>query len=991
MGYASVRDAECQQVRIATRRNTMMVDFHTIQQQRIILKRLFSIMPHGNKKPRNKNNKKKKGRAAGHGSGPGGPAMGGHQKSDSTTTAAAAFGPLGLNDIPEWVKRDGTPKPLDQDYSSVYMRYKRATIRFQQALQSKVPGHIYGEGATKQIMDSVDYLACNEDIFVESTLMHDLKLALRVRKRVAQSMMGGGDEGHAYFNCILAYSWGKLRRKWKAQRNVPESRRQQTPTAAPSYEEDTFVNRFSVLSDDDIEEDEQDEAWFPTNEIPRPATSKPELRDITLEDIVHGDDRQAVILFFLSLDELMGHNVDQYSKLKHEFQDNQREQLPANVIAVHLMEAAAGSNFAIDQVSMLEQQLMIEYPHLNTVYKVLALLVMPACIQHVAQEVKTNSPRASDFDAQKDAVEFLGDCVEVGFRNASDPQNRGATLATDFCRCWGISIPNANVEKLAEAAKYLVAVEVPFELERAQNQAFYQRIEGIPEMPQPNSWLNFCTFLGKGRNLVNTIKLLQRLSNIIGENDGILIPAKKGWFGRPWDEQRKARNITGDMDEFLMADVLPSLIAMCSKGLLATDVPRQSEILPFFSHLRSYCDNPEKPVSFALAFGVHTLLTSVYEVQGNGDVHSLGTTAKLIWDNYMVQLETANKESETPRDKHWKYNVEQMSKIKWLLVLPPRIATESQILRAIWNPMTAGSFLLYLSYQVNLDCGTAMIDSMAQLRIVLHLYNALCQVGAMVPHSDKQLRLLDTLNDSFKGSKAIWEGSILPKRGEFAKRFLIAFGFSIKEAQRQTEEIRAGLSGGRNASSSSKTNSKATKNMTPIHPHQISKSFRRICLRDFSDVVDKYHTEKQKRDGRVHPCYAHAVRVNDTLDALVEEQDLLALNLTSVGDTLNHFIDHLFKILELKPMVDKFVREIDHEGGRRMTGSKFVYTPWEDENAERVAQVSIFAEKILGMLDFVDAPLEVPALARTTAVLQMYFSSQVDPSNILWFSPLVTE
>lgn len=866
------------------------------------------------------------------------------------------------------------------------MQYKRATNRFILALKSKVPSHIYIDGKTKYLMDSVDYLVDAQDMFIASTMMHDLKLALRVRKRVAQSIEGGGDEKHAHFNSVLAYCWGKLLHKWKAQRNEPARTREQTP-AVVSSDEDRFVNRFSVLSDDDIEEDEEDEEFFPIHENPRPSIQAPELQDITVEDLINGDERQAVILFLISVDELMGFNIEHYSKLKLAFRSYRLERYSPAIIVEQLMESAVSSNFAIAQVSMLEQQLMVDYPHLNTIYRVLALYAMPFLMEEVAKEVKACAARASEFDAQKDAIAFVGDCLEAGFRSESDPENRSSTLAADFCSYWGMTTPSATLEEVQKSVQFLVMVEAPLVKQKAEAPEFFQQIEGIPESQKPSSWLRAFSSLGRGRNLVHTIRLLQALSNVIGTNNGILPPAKAGWFGRRWDEQgNMAQTIAGDMDDFLMVDVLPVLIAMCSKGVLAADLPLQEELLPFFVHLRSFCSNVAKPVSLALAFGIHTLLVSVFEVQGNGDVDLLGSTAKKIFDNYMDQLEAVSINNETPRSRHWTHNLEQMNKIRWLVV-SPRKATAPQVMRAVWNPMTAGCFLLYTSYFLNLDCGTTMIDSFAQLRIVLHLYNALRQVGVI----KEQLLFLETLHDKFRTCKAIWEGSALPKKGVFAKRFLISFGTSVKEAQRKSEQIKMGLKGGQHASPSQQLSSgSAIKKMTPINPHEISKSFRRICLRDFSDVVDNYHTERHGKDARANVNYEQAVRANDTLDAMEDEQDLLALNLTKVGETLNQFIDFLFKVLEWKPIIDKIVREMDHTGGRRMTGAKYSYTPWEDENMERQAQAWMFAERILGALDFMDTPWEVQSLVRTGAALQTFFS-RIDPTNVLWYTPLVEE
>lgn len=54
-------------------------------------------------------------------------------------------------------------------------------------------------------------------------------------------------------------------------------------------------------------------------------------------------------------------------------------------------------------------------------------------------------------------------------------------------------------------------------------------------------------------------------------------------------------------------------------------------------------------------------------------------------------------------------------------------------MRSTWNPYCAGTFLSYVAYYANLEGGASLVDSIAQLRMTLHLFNALQQVGAIRP------------------------------------------------------------------------------------------------------------------------------------------------------------------------------------------------------------------------------------------------------------------
>lgn len=105
--------------------------------------------------------------------------------------------------------------------------------------------------------------------------------------------------------------------------------------------------------------------------------------------------------------------------------------------------------------------------------------------------------------------------------------------------------------------------------------------------------------------------------------------------------------------------------------------------------------------------------------------------------------------------------------------------------RAFWNPCCGGMLLSFVCYQINLDAGAFMIDSFAQLRMVLHLYNALQQrnlISGTIP-------LLTSLDKFFVGVRAIWEGD-KPKRDNLVKRFWLAYGTRADVVRRLHEDCR---------------------------------------------------------------------------------------------------------------------------------------------------------------------------------------------------------
>lgn len=156
--------------------------------------------------------------------------------------------------------------------------------------------------------------------------------------------------------------------------------------------------------------------------------------------------------------------------------------------------------------------------------------------------------------------------------------------------------------------------------------------------------------------------------------------------------------------------------------------------------------------------------------------------------------------------------------------------------RSMWNPLVGGMFLTYIIFYANLEGGAAMIDSMAQLRIVLHLYHALKQNCLL---ARGRIPVLDTIYSYFEDSKAIWEGS-KPQSGEFMVCWWLAYGMKAHVARELGKKSRD-MPVPQLISSPSISQFRSRDKMrrlTPITAEHLSKSFRRVSLGDFSDVVD---------------------------------------------------------------------------------------------------------------------------------------------------------
>jgi hypothetical protein len=940
-------------------------------------------MPQGNKKAARSSNKKKKGKL-GHGAGSKTEPKRaiGSSKKQPTKFSQAVLDNANWSEYINQQQEDSGAEPRNpREYQSIYYRYKDATKRVKERLRSMVPDDVFRDESVQCLVDAVDYLEANNITIIPLSLMNDLKLAIRVRQRVATSKYQGGDAGHSYFLSALLYCFAVLRQLTP----LPKGRREQV-RRSEQQEAECDENRFAAFSVHENDEEDDKEEDLPSGPVPKPVLPQ-EPTQLTLEELMAGSDREAAILFLITLDDIMGHNVLMYSTLKKAWARYTSEDYPPSVIIEDLLEASTAANMGIQYVQYLEQSLALDYPHMNTIYRLLSVLVFPELTAKLTEEITKLSPVGSEFK-EIDAKMFLGDCLERGVRNDSDPVMKN--LASDFCAKWQIA-PETVERVYIKGIHDLVAFELPVGNMRQLNLPIIEEFRQKGLAVEEGSWLSQFTFIGTAdRSILMTTKHLQSLSNVIRERSGHLI-VKQGFFGKRWDETKTgmAKRIMQDMDELMMGEILPVLINLCD-GPLLQSLPLEDELLPMFTLLRDYVKDPKMPVSWALAFSVHTLATSIFEVQGGNDVHNIAEEAETCFDLYFEQLSIAAKQYEgRAQPKHWAENVKRIQVLKCLVAPPTLQPSREQTIRAFWNPLCAGNLLGYIVYFSNLQEGSWMVDNFSQLRMVLHLYNALKEVGLSPADSHGVLALLDR---NFQNSKAIWEGP-KPTRGNFVLQWWIAFGTEVKEARRLSNEAAARFSKARgtpNKASRSRLLETARR-MTPIEPGKLSKSFRRIVNRDFTDVVDTYHKDIERQ--KSYPLYDHVVRCNDTLDAIEEDQPYLAMNMTALGAHLNSFIDKFFDHY-WKKEVQMIVRATPDSMryGRRADGRSIGRQSWEstDSNLERLAMVSIFAQEILGRLDFADLSRPDPVIVQPLAAMTLFFE-KLPAYLIMYFTPITED
>jgi hypothetical protein len=253
---------------------------------------------------------------------------------------------------------------------------------------------------------------------------------------------------------------------------------------------------------------------------------------------------------------------------------------------------------------------------------------------------------------------------------------------------------------------------------------------------------------------------------------------------------------------------------------------------------------------------------------------ALAEASCAAFKNYIHQLKWLADESSTTTTTVlpplWEKHMHELLKLR-LLVGSPARHTEAQEMLFAWNPLCAGTQLFCVSYFGSMLRGSRVIDCGAQLRATLHLYNALIQAGAI---KRDQLELLDWIFDTCLGSKVVWEGP-LPARGHFQMRWLLVQGVKANIARNFQDALL------------SPKNIELDRNKTPFAFDRLSRSFRRICLRDYSITGNAHSDARSRRVGSKFVTISEFTAcVEDTMDAMKDDQRLLSTNIATLGSRL---------------------------------------------------------------------------------------------------------
>ena len=240
-------------------------------------------------------------------------------------------------EVPDFSKNAASRRisnSASQKYCTVYVAYKLSTKRFMDYMRNNVPDEIANIKTVNYLLLAVDWMKNNNHV-MDPMILKDLKRCIRGRHRVAESVFGGGDDGHRHFLCLLVYCYSVLR---------------SLPAGEIIDEGGEDSNRFAAFDMELEEEDEEDEDtdMFPVS-VPRP-----ELMDdaLTVKDLLESDDRNDAILFMLTLDELMGLVAVQYRVLVQNMSNGNRRDISDTAMVENLLDATIAANFALQSVQV---------------------------------------------------------------------------------------------------------------------------------------------------------------------------------------------------------------------------------------------------------------------------------------------------------------------------------------------------------------------------------------------------------------------------------------------------------------------------------------------------------------------------------------------------------------------------------------------------------------------------------------------------------------
>ncbi len=866
---------------------------------------------------------------------------GGKRKAKATGAAAAA-NPFATSETN--AQKNDTNLP----FQSIYHVYKAATTRFKEQLANLIPANTFNLDFVKSFLDAADYIKDN-DIPIDDSILRNLRLAISVRKKYSQNLEDGGDEGHSYFLLVLNYCL-QILRQCKVVSQAKHSNSKKDDDDDINNNSDDICNRFDALSmlEDDEDGDSEEEDGDITSDRPEPPS-----KEYSYDDLMHFPDRAKCLLFF----DTMAFYAHDYSRLLKNLKETMRMEAegeyPTECVPIELMCQGICANLMIRNIQELENELYVECPALkDSPYRVLVCSFMSPFVNMISASVQTSSPRANQWNDDF-AFAFLADVVEAVFRCK---QKQIVGIADRFSQRWKM----ANGDKIVWLAVVTARMVMknagtkaesgpsPWKLDESSDHVLEEFPKWLREDHEDKLWES----INGDNSILNTMKLLDGFgSNLCpfekDDSDEFVTILAKIWNGNVWTDSNPASSIRGDLDATLLSLLMH--FTQSKWRVDGGDFPMQKQMLPLVHLFRKGGDFRPKP-SFALIFALHAMMMSIFELQGDGDIFRIRDLSKMSFDRFMLQAGEHLK-SDIPCSSKRETCLKVITSTKEVIKKSddadfaktyPMTSEELHDL-LIWNPMSAGMLLAYTNIYLSLDGGFHAMSLNEEIRVVLHLFNALKSHELV----DYELPLLSDIDRYFDKSKCIWNGWEKPLQGKFVYRLHLSMGATNEMAMYAQDKAAGEKPLNKPFVSQAKidrTRKTSKRVSTEIDPAEVSLAFRRYCRHDFKVTEDDLKATNKLLAGGTQqqgvdlnnslkidprnplpvPWQIHDVHIRLLARSIMAdfESGLLKYNMVAVGTVFSQFLHDTFHpdnnehIAEYEAKLKELGRA-DHKGDLR--------------------------------------------------------------------------
>jgi len=702
--------------------------------------------------------------------------------------------------------KDGLRSMIPNDFRLEYVDdLSRASNYILDQTQSLLAPKLESDEATEIDMEQNMENKMNLEMEMEKSLngmenvIRNLNTSITFRERVQKKFAQGSDkgnekgndsnsesesesnveDGHLHMIDVLKYC-RKILSYCRLQLSITFA----TDKKAEHENVDEMQNRFNVLcqlDDDDEDSGDDEEHEHESEDVmekiidqrrqgietgpTRSKTSKSKIYTID-EDLIQGSDYDIVVAFFMSVNELMKLISEQYTHIKEVMRSRvasnsgdgvgDGDTHPSHLRLV--IQAAAVASEAIKEVRYLENGLSFERPHLDFFINKIAVLKFSSKIEAMEEEFSANGKLEENRMTRREFRAKLIHNISFLIKNMTDPQVGAET-------CFGGYDPEleaiTTVERLHPLALF-VHNFIRDELLRFDGDA-----EPVKKEDKAPFIMNEFSHIGGDRCIIRTYLWMVHYYH----------QERKPTKAKKWNEfSNPAETINGMAKTFLHPYFL-GILNLGGREHYRNDKEWYGvsgrECFPFGYIMGKVIANPEKGYPFSAAFGTHAILTSIFELQGDGDIMRLALDAQGTARRFLTQLPD-HFDSQPLMDLFMVDTTERES---------------------YWSPLVAGGALLEL-HSMSMIIGTQKINRLKvyrkELLLCLHVYNSLRNFGSI-----GEVPVLSNLTAAFRDNKKMWRLGV-EEKGSFRKHMWISTGSHS--------------------------------------PGDVSHTYRRVVVRDFSDA-----------------------------------------------------------------------------------------------------------------------------------------------------------